>query len=72
MPIKFLKPGVHKVQPLMLSSDYPPNFYLSRDEIKEHEINAGDNVVMVGRFVDNERPLHNCVNILCLMREISK
>ena len=54
MPINFLKPGVHKVQPLMLSPDYPQNFYLSPDEIKEHEINAGDDVFMVGRFVDND------------------
>ena len=54
MPINFLKSNVHKAQPLMLSPDYPHSFYLGPDEIKMHEINAGDDVFMVGRFVDND------------------
>jgi len=54
MPINFLKPETHKVQPLMLSPDYPQSFYLGPDEIEKYEINAGDDVFMVGRFVDND------------------
>lgn len=52
LPIDFLDPSIHKVTVINISPSIPNSFYLGPSEIQKFEINAGDDVLMVGRFVD--------------------
>lgn len=52
LPIDFLDPSIHKVEPINISINDPRSFNLSDENIANWNINAGDDVFMVGRFVD--------------------
>jgi hypothetical protein len=52
LPIDFLNPSIHKVEPINISSKDPFSFNLSDSDISNFRINAGDDVFMIGRFVD--------------------
>jgi hypothetical protein len=59
LPINFLRPGVHRVEPIIISPSYPGSFYLGDEDIEAHDVNAGDDVFMVGRFIDNDGSVTN-------------
>ncbi len=54
LPINFLNTRLHKVESISLSPHDDKSFYLGPEEIEKREINAGDDVFMVGRFIDND------------------